>query len=205
VTDRDACRGDLAEAVARAVRGGVDWVQVRDRSLAGAELLALVERVGRAARDAAAGRALRLIVNRRVDVALACAADGVHLGFDAMDAASARALLGPRACIGVSVHAPGEVPAPGDASYAQLAPIFAPRSKPTSRAPLGLGALAAAAARGLPLLAQGGVDADNAGDLLRHGAAGVAVTGAILGAQDPGAAAAALRLALDSARRRMPA
>jgi thiamine-phosphate diphosphorylase len=142
-----------------------------------------------------------VIVNRRSDVALAIGAEGVHLGFDAVDTEVARQLLGPEALVGVSCHAHEEVHAGGSASgasYAHLAPIFPPLSKAASRPALGLGALrAAAGAR--PVLAQGGVEASNAGACLEAGAAGIAVTGAVLMAEDPGAAAAALRAALDAA------
>jgi thiamine-phosphate pyrophosphorylase len=201
VLDRSVLRRPLEESVAAAVKGGVDWIQLRERSLDGAALLALADRVSVAARDAArrAGRRVQILVNRRIDVALACAADGVHLGFDAVDPASARALLGPGAGIGVSAHAPDEVAraAAGGASYAQLAPIFDPLSKAPSRPALGLEALRSAAAAGLPVLAQGGIDAANARQARALGAAGVAVTGAILQADDPGIAAAGLRRALD--------
>jgi thiamine-phosphate pyrophosphorylase len=189
--------------VAAAVAGGVDWVQVRDRELGARELLALVESLARAAREAARARSgeLRVIVNRRVDVALAAGADGVQLGFDALPAQEARRLLGEEACIGISTHSPEEVGcAPPAASYAQLAPIFAPLSKAGSRAPLGLAALRRAAGAGLPVLAQGGIEAGNAGAALDAGAGGVAVTGAILLADDPGRAASALRAALDRGR-----
>ncbi len=198
MTDRASARGDLALAVAAAVSGGVDWVQVRERDLEAAELLALAERVAEAARAAAgaAGRELRILVNRRTDVALALGADGVHLGFDAVGPAAARRLLGPEALIGVSCHTPAEVRALSDASYAQLAPIFPPLSKPAERPALGLAALGRAAGP-LPVLAQGGIEAGNAAEAVAAGAAGAAVTGAILGSDDPGAAAAALREALD--------
>lgn len=192
------------QGVAAAVAGGVDWVQVRERGLDGADLLAFAEAAAGAARDAAAraGRVLQVIVNRRADVALAIGAEGVHLGFDAVDTEVARQLLGPDALLGVSCHTPEEVHAAAGASYAHLAPIFPPLSKAASRPALGLGALrAAAGAR--PVLAQGGVEAGNAGACLEAGAAGVAVTGAVLMADDPGAAAAALRVALDTADSRL--
>ena len=198
--DRSAARGDLLQGVAAAVAGGVDWLQVRERGLDGAELLAFAEAAAGAARDAAArgGHALQVIVNRRSDVALAIGAEGVHLGFDAVGTEVARQLLGPDALLGVSCHAPEEVHAAAGASYAHLAPIFPPLSKAASRPALGLGALrAAAGAR--PVLAQGGVEASNAEACLEAGAAGIAVTGAVLMADDPGAAAAALRAALDAA------
>jgi thiamine-phosphate diphosphorylase len=200
VLDRSAAKGDLLQGVAAAVAGGVDWLQVRERGLDGAELLAFAEAAAGAARDAAAraGHALQVIVNRRSDVALAIGAEGVHLGFDAVGTEVARQLLGPDALLGVSCHAPEEVHAAAGASYAHLAPIFPPLSKAASRPALGLGALRAAAGT-RPVLAQGGVEASNAGACLEAGAAGIAVTGAVLMADDPGAAAAALRAALDAA------
>jgi thiamine-phosphate diphosphorylase len=199
VTDRHASRLPLVETVAAAVSAGVDWVQIREKDLEGGALLALADGVAEAARRA--DPAVRVLVNRRIDVALAAALDGVHLGFDAAPPALARRLLGAAKLVGVATHAPGEV-AP-DAlphlSYAQLAPIFAPLSKPAGRPPLGPAALARASAGPLPILAQGGIEASNAGACVHAGAAGVAVTGAILAAADPAQAAAALRRALDEA------
>jgi thiamine-phosphate pyrophosphorylase len=197
--DRAAARGPLAPLVCAAVRAGVDWVQVRERELGGAALLAHAESVAEAARAGARARGgrARVIVNRRADVALALGADGVHLGFDAMDVAAARRLLGPDALVGVSCHAADEVRAAHGASYAQLAPIFAPLSKPAARPPLGLAELGRAAG-GPPVLAQGGIDAERAAAAVAAGASGVAVTGAILLADDPARAAAGLRSALDA-------
>lgn len=173
-------------------------MQIRDRSLGGAALLDAVDALLAAARRAAPG--VRVLVNRRGDVARAAGADGVHLGFDALGPAAARALLGPGALVGVSCHGADEVAQArrAGADYAQLAPIFDPLSKPRERAALGLEALRAAAAAGIPVLAQGGLDAATAPLALAAGAAGIAVTGAILLAPDPGEAAAALRRALDA-------
>ena len=201
MVDRSVARRPIGEAVAAAVRAGVDWVQVRERGLEGAALLDVCDEIARAARDAAAGarQPLRVIVNRRIDAALAIEADGVHLGFDAVDAACARRLLGAQRLVGVSVHGASELPV-AEASYAQLAPVFAPRSKAATRPALGPGEVESAARCGLPVLAQGGVDAERVAPMLAAGAAGVAVTGAILMAQDPGAATAALRAALDGSR-----
>lgn len=197
--DATAAGPDPAAVVESVVAAGVDWVQVRDRSLEGAALLALCDAVREGARRGAArrGAEAKLVVNRRADVALAAEADGVHLGFDALNPAGARSLLGPDALIGISAHAPEEIAAGSGASYAHLAPIAEPLSKPAERPPLGLAALGRAAARGLPVLAQGGIGLHNARAALQAGAAGVAVTGAILLADDPGRAARALREALD--------
>ena len=187
-----------------AVAGGVDWVQLRERGLAGRALLELADELAAAARRAAAARGgtVRVLINRRIDVALALGLDGVHLGFDALGAAQARALLGAERLVGVSAHSAEEVAraAREGASYAHLAPIFAPLSKPSERPPLGLAALGASRRAGIPVLAQGGIDAASAGAALASGAAGVAVTGAVLGAPDPRVAARRLREALDAAR-----
>ena len=196
MTDRAASRRPLAEVVEIAVAGGVDWIQVRARDLEGAALLDHVDAI----REAAGHRA-RVLVNRRVDVALAAGADGVHLGFDGMPPETARQLLGPDALIGVATHQPGELEGAAEEplSYAHLAPIFPPLSKAPSRIPLGLAALQEAARHGVPVLAQGGIAAENARSCIEAGAAGVAVTGSILSCADPAAAAAALRKALDAA------
>jgi thiamine-phosphate pyrophosphorylase len=188
-------------ALAAAVAGGADRVQLRERSLPARALLAWCDAVSAAVRAAAGGRRVAMLVNRRIDVALAAGADGVHLGFDALAPAQARALLGPDRLVGVSAHGVDELgpAAAAGADYAQLAPIFDPFSKAPARPPLGLAALAAARGAGLPVLAQGGIDAARAAAAVRAGAAGVAVTGAVLGAADPAAAAAALRAALDAA------
>ncbi len=142
--------------------------------------------------------AARMLVNRRTDLALAAGADGVHLGFDGVDVMDARRLLGDAAWVGVSCHAVAEVAgaARAGASYAHLAPIHPPLSKAPERPALGPGVLTAAAATGLPVLAQGGLQTDNAAEAVRAGAVGVAVTGAVLGAREPAAAARALRRAL---------
>jgi thiamine-phosphate pyrophosphorylase len=188
----EAARPSLLRDVARA---GVDWVQLRDRRCEAGELLE--------ASDALAEQApgLRLVVNRRCDVAWAARAFGVHLGFDGVAPTQARDLLGERAWIGVSCHAPEEVDAGCGADYAHLAPIFPPLSKASERRALGLQALALASRRGLPVIAQGGLCADNARAAVEAGAAGIAVTGSILQADDPARATRALRDALDGAHR----
>jgi thiamine-phosphate pyrophosphorylase len=183
VLDRASARHPLAEMVEATLRTGADWLEWAE------EMAAAAQRANPQA---------RVIVNRRLDVALAIRADGAHLGFDAPSVADARSLLGADALIGESAHSPEEVRAAAEAgaSYAQLAPIFDPRSKPATRPALGMDALQRATAHGLPVLAQGGIDAARCVEVVRHGAAGVAVTGALLMADDPERAAAELRAAL---------
>jgi thiamine-phosphate pyrophosphorylase len=224
VVDRGAERGDLTKCVAAAVGAGVNWVQIRERDLEGAALLAHAAEIDRAARKAAAqrGGCVEIFVNRRIDIALALAADGVQLGFDAVDPKTARRLLGigaqtepnvktseanvktsgSRLKIGISAHHPDEIrTAPPEVDCAQLAPIFQPLSKPHAGPTLGVRAVAEAARYGIPVIAQGGITAANATAIAAAGAAGIAVTGAILSAPDPAAATRALRAALAAAPR----
>lgn len=200
MVDRSLRPEGLAEVVHACVRAGVDRVQLRDRTLEGAAWLAHAEQIGEAARRARPD--VEIVVNRRVDVALAVGADGVHLGFDAMAIADTRALVGPKTLIGASTHDVGAVRAAleAGADYVHLAPIFAPLSKPATRAPLGLATLGEACRTGARVIAQGGVEPMNARAVVEAGAAGVAVTGALLCAPDPGEATRCLREALDAAR-----
>jgi thiamine-phosphate pyrophosphorylase len=226
VVDRGAVRGDLTRCVAAAVGAGVDWVQIRERDLEGAALLAHAEEINRAARQAAAQRGGRveIFVNRRIDIALALGANGVQLGFDAVDPQTARRLLGTsvqiesnvrtgesnlnigsNVKIGISAHHPDEIrAAPPEVDCAQLAAIFQPLSKPHAGPYLGVRAVAEAARYDIPVIAQGGITPANATAVAAAGAAGIAVTGAILSAPDPAAATRALRAALAAAPRNQP-
>ncbi len=182
------------ERVRALIEAGVDWLQVRDRTLEADALYDFTRALVAGARSA--DRPARVIVNRRADVALAAGADGVHLGFDALPIDAARSLVGPGALIGVSCHSVDEVRAAvaRGADYAHLAPIFDPISKPPERTALGAQVLT-----GLPgrVIAQGGLTEQNAASARTAGAAGIAVTGHVLQARDPVAAVRSLRAALD--------
>ena len=184
-----------------ALAGGVDWVQLRERTLAGRALLEVAETVAAwiAEERRRSGRELALVVNRRADIALACGAQGLHLGYDALPLGPARALWGEGRRLGVSTHSPEEVrrAAATGADYVHLAPIWAPLSKHSARPALGLAALRRASRSGVAVLAQGGIDPSRAARAVAAGAAGVAVTGAILGAAAAAPAARRLRRALD--------
>lgn len=197
VVDRAVSRWPLVDAVRVAAESGVDWLQLRERGLEGAAWLDWAATLAETAR--AANPAVRIIVNRRLDVALAIGADGAHLGFDAASPADASKLLGADALVGVSAHDTAEVraAAKAGAGYVHLAPIFDPRSKPASRPALGLDPLAEACRQGIAVLAQGGIDAPRCAPVIAAGATGVAVTGTILLAQRPDEAATALRKSLD--------
>lgn len=189
VTDRRQCpEGALVERVEAAIEGGVSMVQLREKDLDGRPLRELAEALLRVCRR----RGVPLLVNDRVDVAVAAGADGVHLPGDSFRVAEARTLLGERALIGVSTHAPEEVAeaAAEGADFAVFGPVFETPSKAPYGAAQGLERLGAAVrAACLPVLAIGGMTPERATAARRIGAAGAAVISAILAAPDAAAAA----------------
>jgi thiamine-phosphate pyrophosphorylase len=184
---------DLAahlELVLRGLEPGRVAVHLREKALAGGRLLALAEAL--AQRCHAAGQLL--LVNGRLDVAVACGADGVHLPATAVGPAEARRLLGPGALVGVSCHAAADVERAlaGGASYATFGPVWATPSKAGFGAPVGLERLREASRLGLPLVALGGVEPALAPLAFAAGASGVAAIRAWLTGPDPAGAVRAL-------------
>jgi thiamine-phosphate pyrophosphorylase len=162
----------------------VDLVQVRERDLDGGPLTSLVRRCV----DAVRGSRARVLVNDRVDVALAAGAHGVHLRADSVPAARVRAICPPGFLLGRSVHARDEAiaaAAAGGLDYLLFGTVFATPSKP-GRAPAGLAVLAdVASAVTIPVLAVGGVTPDTVEQVVRAGAAGFAAIGMFAAAQKP--------------------
>ncbi len=192
VTDRRLA-ADLAARAAAAIAGlppGAAAIHLREKDLGGRELLALARALAVVCR----ARGQLLIVNDRLDVALAAGADGVHLPADGVPPAEARRILPPGALVGVSCHSPADVARArdGGASYAFLSPIYDTPSKRSYGPPIGLDALRAAVPLGLPLVALGGVTPGRAPELFAAGARGVAAIRAWLDAPDPAAAVRAL-------------
>jgi thiamine-phosphate pyrophosphorylase len=188
ITDR-ALAADLparALAALRGLRPRTAAVQLREKDLGGRALLGLARALRRACDEAGQ----LLVVNDRIDVALAAGADGVHLPAAGIPVAEARRLLGPEAIVGRSCHSRAEVEAAlaDGASYATFSPIYDTPSKREYGAPLGVEALREAAALGLPLIALGGVDAGRAPEVRAAGAAGVAAIRAWLVGDDPAGA-----------------
>jgi thiamine-phosphate pyrophosphorylase len=181
------------DVIASSLDAGVDAIQLRDRRVGGRALLAAAHRL----RTLTSERGAALLVNDRLDVALAAGAEGVHFPAASFPIGTARRLLGPEAWIGRSTHSPSEAEAAAaeGADYVILGPIFATPSKLAFGPPLGLAALAATHAC-CPVLAIGGVTAATLPSLRGAGAHGVAVIRAILDAADPAAATRQLRTAL---------
>lgn len=164
---------------------GVDAFQVRAKSLTDAQLVTFTAQVIAMVRHLGAA----VIVNDRIDIALACDADGVHLGRDDLPVDDARRLA-PGLLIGATVRdrAQAEQAMVYGADYAGIGPIFATTSKDGLPVPLGIDAIGPATGA-LPLIAIGGIDAGSARAAREAGAHGVAVIGAIWEARDPIAAA----------------
>lgn len=197
VTDQDSLREHtLTDVVQAAVQGGVTCVQLREKHSSSRDffaqattLMGLLGPLG-----------IPLIINDRVDIALACGAQGVHLGQSDLPVASARNLLPPDVFIGWSVETAHDVALAHDlpVDYLGVSPVFATPTKTDTSTPWGLDGLRQV--RGLtqlPLVAIGGIHANNAAEVLAAGADSLAVVSAICSASDPRAAAVELRSICD--------
>lgn len=201
ITDRKSFRGDPRAVVRASVRNGVDWVQVRQKGGAARDLYETASETVALVRGAGTG----VLVNDRVDVALAADADGVHLAGKSLPPGVARGLIGDR-LLGASVHGLKEAREAADAGadYVTFGHLYPTSSKPGAP-PRGVQELAEIVESvEVPVLAVGGIDASNAREVARTGCAGIAVISAILAAQDPGLATAELRRVLEDFRPRRP-
>lgn len=187
-----------AGAALAAVPPGTAALQLRHRAAGGRELLELA----RVLREAARRAGQLLLVNDRVDVALAAGADGVHLPSAGIPPGEARALLGPERLVAVSCHSADDVARArtAGADFATFGPVFDTPSKRPWGAPVGPERLREAARLGLPLVGLGGVDAGNAGAVAQAGAWGVAAIRAWLDAPDPAEAVRGLMAAFQQGR-----
>jgi thiamine-phosphate pyrophosphorylase len=192
----------LMDAVAAAIDGGVDVVQLREKTMEEGAFLELADDL----RLLCAAKDVLFIVNDRVEAARLVGADGVHLGQDDVSVAEARRMLGTDALIGVSTHDATELAcALGDgADYVGVGSVFATSTKGRDVLVSGPAALAALAAKaeaaGVPAFAIGGITAANVGEVVAAGFRRVAVCAGILASDDAHAAARAIRGPLDSAR-----
>ena len=200
VTDRQLTAGrPLRLVVEAALRGGARAFQLREKDLSPRELYPLAIEMRQLTQTYGA----RLLINDRVDVALAVDADGVHLTTTSLPASIARQLLGPGRLIGVSTHTLTEAQAAADegADFLVFGPVFYTPSKAPYGEPVGLDALRVVrAAVNLPILAIGGVKKANLDQVLAAGADGIAVISAIISADDPMAASQDLLGMLRSGR-----
>jgi len=199
VTDRHLCHSDpdvLEERVVRAVEGGVNLVQLREKDLPGGQLLSLAKRLQRVTE----GSAL-LFINERVDVAMASGADGVQLGEHAMPVETASSLVGNGMLIGRSVHdLQGALAAESQGADLLIVGTVFPTDSHAGLHSSGTEVLSRiCAAAKIPCIGIGGISPLNAGEVIDAGASGVAVIRAILAAEDSARAASELRDAIDAA------
>jgi thiamine-phosphate pyrophosphorylase len=183
---------DLVPMVLEAVLGGVSIVQLRAKNLGTRDFLHLALRLS----DLLCGLRVPLLINDRTDIALACGADGAHLGQDDLPADAARGLLGKSKIIGISVNTIEEAQEAErlGADYVGLGPIYATNTKDTELPVLGPEGIRRMSRRiGIPIIAIAGINAANAVDVMKAGAAGIAVVSAVLGAVDIRSAAGCLK------------
>ena len=184
---RDACRRSWSEVIEGAIEGGAESIQLREKEMEDGALLELVQSAIALARP----QNVAIIVNDRVDIALAAGADGVHLGTGDLPLKAAQSLSGGRLLIGCSVHDLKEAEAAvnGGCDYCGVGTMFTTSTKPdlTAVGPAFLGTFIEHYPQ-MPHLAIGGINAARAAELGGIGCRGVAVSSAVCGAEDPAAA-----------------
>lgn len=185
ITDRSQTLGrPLVTVVREALEGGVRAVQLREKDLSGRELYALACELRQLTRQYGA----RLLINERLDIAMAVEADGVQLGVSTLPVSMARSLLGPQGLIGYSAHsAPEAVQAAADgADFVTFGPVFFTPSKAAYGEPLGIELLRAACAElTIPVFALGGIRRENIARIMAAKSRGVALISAVSAAADP--------------------
>ena len=202
VTDRDLSLGrSLEEVVSEAVKGGVTIVQLREKETSTGEFVALARRLMSILKPLG----IPLIINDRVDVALAVDADGVHIGQSDMAYADARRLLGPDKIIGLSVESLEDLEAANalDVDYVGISPVYGTPTKTDTAEPFGLEGLRKAVEMSVhPTVAIGGMNARTIGEVMEAGADGVAVVSAICSAEDISKAAKELKAIVEATANR---
>ena len=201
VTDEGLAGGlPHSEIARRAVLGGADVIQLRDKTISSREMV----QVGREIRKITRKAGALFIVNDRLDIALACGADGIHLGQDDLACETARQLSPADFIIGVSVGSIDEARAAErqGADYVAVSPVFSTGSKADAGPGYGLSTLKdIRAAVHIPVIAIGGIGPANAAEVIEAGADGIAVISAVVSQPDVTAAARRLALIVAAAKR----
>jgi len=201
VTDRSLAKDrPTLHIVKAAVQGGVTCVQLREKDCSTRDFIEQAFTI----KNFLKAKGVPLIINDRVDVALAIEADGVHLGQTDMPLDIAKNIVGDSMIVGISAESLEDAieAEKGGADYLGVSPIYATPTKTDTAPPLGLEGLAAIRkAVELPLVGIGGLNRDNSAAVIENGGDGVAVVSAIVAADDPAAAAGSIKQVIDKARK----
>lgn len=184
ITNRNVCGSKLADIVQQAIEGGVGTVQLREKDLNTRELYDLASDI----REITNKRDVNLVINDRVDIALAVGAEGVHLGWQSLDIETVRSMIGNDKLIGFSAHSLKDAVTAMDrgADYVTISPVFKTSHKDYVTEPLGVEEICRIKERvSIPVIALGGINEDNVEDVMRNGADGIAVISAILLSGNP--------------------
>jgi len=186
-SDKFATEDEFLDAVASALQGGVDILQLREKNMSAKKILEL----GKKLKQLCSEYGATFIVNDRIDIAAILQADGVHLGQDDLDVKFAREILGEKCIVGVSTHAPEQAlkAVVDGADYIGIGPVFATPTK-EGRIPVGLDYVKWASKNiDIPAFVIGGIDEENIDKVINAGASRVAVVRAIINAKSPQKAA----------------
>jgi thiamine-phosphate pyrophosphorylase len=184
ITNRNICEAKLVDIISQAIDGGVETVQLREKGLSTVELYVLASEIREITREKGAN----LIINDRVDIALAVDADGVHLGWQSLGIEIVRKMIGHDKLIGFSAHnlQEAEKAENSGADYVTISPIFDTAYKDYFIEPLGTEEIGKIKEEiDIPVIALGGINENNVNSVLENGADGIAVISAILQSENP--------------------
>jgi len=196
VLDLDVATADPFETLQAALGAGVTLLQLRAKNRSAREILGIAAPLRALCQEAS----IPFVMNDRLDLALACGADGVHLGVDDLPPSVARSIGGPEFIIGYSPETDTQILGASESgvSYLGIGPVYATSSKLDAGDPLGITEFSRRLSLSrLPAVGIGGIGAGNAAQVVTAGASGVAVVSAILRARDPACATAQLLAAMD--------
>ncbi len=184
ITDRKVCGNKLTDIIKQEIDGGVGTVQLREKDLSTSDLYCLAKEI----RKITEKKGANLIINDRVDIAIAVDADGVHLGWQSLEIDMVRRMIGQDKIIGFSAHSLEEAERAENsgADYISISPIFDTANKDYFIKPLGVGVIGKIKAQiNIAVIALGGINENNVDSVLNNGADGIAVISAILLSDSP--------------------
>ncbi len=184
ITDRKVCDKKLTDIIEQAIDGGVGTIQLREKDMSARDLYSLAKEI----REITERKGVNLIINDRVDIAIAVDADGVHLGWQSLEIDVVRRMVGQEKIIGFSAHSLEEAvrAEKSGVDYISISPVFDTVKKDYFVKPLGIDEIGRIKDRiNIPVIALGGINENNVGRVLKSGADGIAVISAILLSDNP--------------------